>query len=238
MPNANRAAEVTAQHKAYDAIKERILTLRLRPLTHLKAGDLAEEFEMSRTPVREALVRLEQDGLVLREESGGFQVRPISLKEIVDVYRIRETLEVEAALEAMPYMDKIALDRLAIFLKEARSLLKPEKYVEFVLANRKFHAEIIKISRNEFFERIMQPIVDRVRLVGATLIQLHVARQKEVFEENEQIYLAFKARDPELVEKAVRYHISRAREHATALLSSEQRQIYLGISEHTVSNVG
>lgn len=228
--------EATAQHKAYNQIKEGILTLRLRPLVHLKAADLAHKLRMSRTPVREALVRLEQDGLVLRVDGGGFQVRPLSLKEIVDVYRVREALEVEATLEALAYIDDAVLGRMAEILKEARSLLKPEKYAEFVYANRKFHAEIAKTSGNEIFEKIMQPIVDRVRLVGAMLIQLHAPRQKEVFEENEKIYLALKARDPDLVEKAVRHHITRAREHATALLTREQRQIYVGLNKHpTVS---
>lgn len=230
-------SQATAQHRAYAAIKERILTLRLRPLERLNAGDLARELEMSRTPVREALVRLEQDGLVHREDGGGFQVRPITLKEIVDVYRVREALEVEAALDALRHLDDALLDRLARLLKEARALLRPEKYAEFVLANRRFHAEIVRASKNEFYDKIMQPIVDRVRLVGAMLIKLHAARQKEVFEENEQIFLALHSRDPVRVEKAVRYHVARAREHATTLLTRDQRQLYVGIGRQQETNM-
>jgi len=224
-------SEITAQHTAYAAIKEGILTLRMRPMAHLKAVDLAVNLKMSRTPVREALVRLEQDGLVRRVDAGGFEVRPISLKEIVDVYRVREALEVEAALQALNFVDDALLKRLAKILQEARALLKPDKYAEFVAVNRKFHAEIAKASQNDFFDKIMQPIVDRVRLVGAMLIKLHAPRQKEVFEENEKIYLALKAQDPDLVEKAVRFHVTRAREHATTLLSRNQQQIFVGFNE-------
>lgn len=223
--------EQTSQHKAYLAIKEGILTLRMRPLSHLKAVDLARKLKMSRTPVREALVRLEQDGLVRHVESGGFEVRPISLKEIVDVYRVREAIEVEAALGAIEFVSDDLLARLEEILKDARKLIKPEHYAEFVAVNRQFHAEIAKASQNSFFDKIMQPIVDRVRLVGAMLIKLHSARQREVFDENEKIFLALKAKNPELVEKAVRFHVTRAREHATTLLSRNQEQIYVGVEE-------
>lgn len=222
---------MAAQRKAYAAIKEGILTLRMRPLAHLSAVDLAKKLKMSRTPIREALIRLEQDGLVRRVDAGGFEVRPISLKEIVDVYRVREALEVEAALQALEFVDDALLKKLAKPLEEARLLLKPEKYAEFVAANRRFHAEIVSASRNGFFEKIMQPIVDRVRLVGAMLIMSHASRQKEVFEENERIFLAFKAKDADLLEEAVRFHVSRAREHAAMLLSRNQEQIYVGVDE-------
>lgn len=224
-------SEITSQHKAYAAIKEGILTLRARPLSHLKAVDIAEQLKMSRTPVREALVRLEQDGLVQRVDAGGFQVRPISLKEIVDVYRVREAIEVEAALQTVKYVDDVLIKRLGGFLEEASALLKPETYAEFVAANRKFHAEIIRASRNSFAEKIMQPINDRVRLVGAMLIKMHAPRQKEVLVENRKIFAALKARDPDELEKAVRLHVTRAREHATALFSRSQEQIYVGVDE-------
>lgn len=226
--------ETTAQHKAYRGIKEGILTLRLRPLEHLNAVDLAAKLKMSRTPVREALVRLEQDGLVCRGPAGGFQVRPISLKEIEDVYRVREALEVEAALEALPHIDEDILAALAKILKEGRALLKPTKYAEFVFTSRKFHAAIAKASGNEIFDKIMEPISDRVRLVGAMLIQMHAPRQLEVLEENEQIYRALRTRDSEQVEEAVRHHVRRAREHATTLLTREQGRLYVG----TIARLG
>lgn len=220
--------ETTAQHKAYGEIKEGILTLRLRPLAHLNAGTLAVELKMSRTPVREALVRLEQDGLVCRGPAGGFQVRPMRFKEIEDVYRVREALEVEAALEALPHIDDAKLAALAKILKESKALLKPSKIAEFVATSRKFHAAIAKASGNEIFDKIMEPVSDRVRIVGAMLIELHAARQSEVFEENEQIYLALKAREPKLVEEAVRNHIRQARQRAMALLTRDQGQLYIG----------
>jgi DNA-binding GntR family transcriptional regulator len=209
-----------AQAKAVAFIKEEILSLRLKPMQRLNAGTLATQLGMSRTPVREALSRLAQDGLVTRDEGGGFFVQPLALGEIVDFYRIREALEVEAALEALPHLNAQRLAQLRSLLAEAEALLDPANFAEFVLANRRFHAAIVEASGNRAFALVMAPIVDRVRLVGAMLISMHVARQREVFEENTRIYEALKAGNPKRVEAAVREHVRLAREHAERLLAS------------------
>jgi len=118
--------EVNAQEKAYEFVKEGILTLSLKPNSHLSAVGLAEALGMSRTPVREALSRLEQEGLVIKGPLNGFYVRAIRLKEIIDTYRVREALEVEAALEALPLIDKTILERLGVLLEESRALIQSE----------------------------------------------------------------------------------------------------------------
>ena len=100
MVNAQPVEQPNAQQTAYEYIKEEILALRLAPNARLNAIELASRLELSRTPVREALSRLEQDGLADRDVGGGFRVHALSLKEIVDTYKAREALEVEAALEA------------------------------------------------------------------------------------------------------------------------------------------
>lgn len=226
MNSPNDPFKLSAQHVAYNFIKEEILALRLKPNVHLNAIDLAVQLEISRTPVREALGRLEQDGLVAREATGGFRVRPISLKEIVDVYKVREALEVEAALEALPGLTPALLDELHAILAASEALLDPSTYAEFILANRKFHAAIVRASGNAMFEIIMAPIIDRVRLVGAMLIQLHAPRQREVLEENMAILEALRSGNPRRVEEAVRAHVQRAREHAANLLTRDHGRLY------------
>lgn len=219
-PPLQLVRDSNAQSKAFDFIKEEILSMRLNPMQRLNAGDLASLLGMSRTPIREALSRLEQEHLVIRDVGGGFSVRSISLGEILDFYRVREALEVEAALEALPHLKAQKLEALELILKKAESLLAPEKYAEFVLANREFHAAIMDASENSAFRVIMAPIVDRVRLVGAMLIKLHAPRQREVYEENYRIFQAFRKGDPSQLEEAVRAHVRQAREHAEKLLAS------------------
>jgi DNA-binding GntR family transcriptional regulator len=222
--------EPSAQHAAYNFIKEEILSLRLRPNSHLNAIGLAAQLEVSRTPIREALGRLEQDGLVAREANTntGFRVRAITLKEIIDVYKVREALEVAAALEALPNLTLDVLRELDATLAESEGLLDRAKYAEFILVNRKFHALLVTASGNGMFKIIMAPISDRVRLVGAMLIQLHAPRQREVLDENLAILEALRIGDPVRVEESVRAHVRRAREHAANLLSRDHDRLYFG----------
>ena len=219
--------ESNAQSRAFDFIKEEILSMRLRPMQRLNAGELALQLGMSRTPVREALSRLQQESLVARDVGGGFSVRSITLGEILDFYRVREALEVEAALEALPHMNAQRLATLESLLRTAKSLLHPSKYAEFVLANREFHAAIMDTSGNGAFRLVMAPIVDRVRLVGAMLIQLHAPRQREVYEENHRIFEAFRKADAGELEQAVRAHVGQARQHAEQLLASNRNSLVL-----------
>lgn len=220
-----------AQDRAYAHIKEEILSLRLAPSQRLGAMDFSESLGISRTPVREALSRLEQDGLVSRETGGGFFVRGMTLREIVDFYRVREILEVAAALEALPRLTPNVLEQLQNCLSRAAELLEPAKFSEFVLSNRDFHARILEASGNVALQTVMVPVSYRVRIVGAMLIKLHAPRQREVLEENTRILEALRAPDSARVEDAVRTHVRQAREYARDLLGSDPEKLVVGASQ-------
>lgn len=225
--NADAVPSPSPGLHAYEYIREEILSLRMRPNERLNTIELAARLGMSRTPVREALGRLEQDGLVRREAAIGFRVHALTLKEIVDIYRIREALEVEAALEALPHLTPETLDHLERPLLASAQMLEQDQYNEFILANREFHAQIVRLSGNVMLESIMSPIADRVRLIGAMLIQRHAARQREVLDENLAILAALRTGDPARVEEAVRAHVRRAREHAANLLARDHGQLFI-----------
>jgi DNA-binding GntR family transcriptional regulator len=219
---------VNAQEKAYEFVREGILTLSFKPNTHLSAVSLAQTLGMSRTPIREALSRLDQEGLVYKGQSNGFYVRAIRLKEVIDTYRVREALEVEAALEALPLIDSQTLEKLGSLLKESKALIDSPDDAEFLVINRKFHKQIQDATKNDVFSLLMGPIHDRVRLIGAILIRKYAARKREVFNENQDIYLALVKKDPVALESAVRIHVRKAREHATKLLIEDSQQLVIG----------
>ena len=221
-------AETNAQQQAYDYIKEEILTLRLAPRARLNAIELSSRLELSRTPVREALTRLEQEGLADREAGGGgFRVHALTLKEIVDTYRVREALEVEAALEALPKLTDEMLDQFEKILRSSEALMTPTTYTRFISVNRRFHAGITAASGNAVLQQFMAPISDRVRLTGAMLIRGRSPRQREVLEENLAILAALRTRDAKKIEEAVRAHVRLAREHARDLLTSDSGQLHI-----------
>lgn len=228
MVNSTPEPVGTSAHElAYEQIKEDILSLRLAPHARLNAIELAARIGVSRTPVREALGRLEQEGLARREPAGGFRVHALTLKEIVDVYKVRAALEVEAALEALPHLTQAKLRELEETLESSRPFLRPEMFNEFILANRSFHAQIVDASGNAMLKRFMAPIVDRVRLIGAMLIRRRSKRQVEVLEENLAILAALRTGEAGKVEEAIRAHVRCASDHAADLLTTDPGQIYI-----------
>ena len=219
----------SAQQTAYEHIKEEILTLGLVPHARLNALEIAAQLKLSRTPVREALGRLEQEGLAYKELGGGFRVHALTIKEIIDTYKVREALEVEAALEALPHLTDEMLDQFEAILRGSERFLAPATYAKFILANRKFHAAIVNATGNATLAKFMSPIADRVRLIGAMLMRSRAARQREVLEENLAILVALRTRDPKRVEEAVRAHIRLASGHASRLLSADHGLLAIAV---------
>src|SRR3974390_405079 len=114
----------SSQQRAYDFLKGEISSFRYRPHHRLKALDIADELGVSRTPVKEALSRLEQEGLVRRELGSGYVVEAITARQILGLYQVREALEVEAAREALPHIGAPLFAKLARSLDSMKKLVK------------------------------------------------------------------------------------------------------------------
>lgn len=211
--DANLASkDISSQGKAYRFLKAAILNLEFKANQPLRAQDVASRLNLSRTPVREALGRLEQEELVVRDGGWGYRVKPISFKEAMDVYKVREALEVEAAKEAIDRMDSQLFDQLETYLQRAEDKLKQGKVEEFRIHNKAFHNCIAKATGNACLQSMLNMIDDRVRLLGAMILDRHVGRQKEALQENRDILAALRRRDQVAVEAAVRRHVGQSRE--------------------------
>ncbi len=218
--------EANSQDRCYQHLKELILRLELAPGARVSALEFAAQLGVSRTPVREALGQLEKEALVARDPAGGYLVRPMSMKEIEDLYRVREYLETEAVLEAMPNLGEAAFARLAGILDEAERHIGD--VAEFLFSNRKFYEEIIKATGNEVLQRVLAPIRDRVRMIGAMLIQAYAQRVKEICAENREVLRALMAHDEAAAADAVRIHVRRAREHIATALPQSRKVVLAG----------
>ena len=197
----------------------------MTPGARIGALEVAAQLNLSRTPVREALGRLEQEALVVHDPAGGYVVRAMSVKEIDDFYRVREYLETQAVLEAMPNLDEPNYARLKELLAEAQR--HGDDVSEFLISSRKFYEAIIAATGNEVLERVLAPINDQVRIVGAMLIQAHARRITEVCGENENILRALMARDKEAAVSAVHAHVRSAREHVASVLAQDRTIVFV-----------
>jgi DNA-binding GntR family transcriptional regulator len=205
-----------AQEKAYQYIKEAIIGFQLKPDQRLVAAELATTLNASRTPIREALSRLEQEGFVARAGGWGYVVRGMQLSDLLDMFRVREALEVAAIAEAMPNLDPGSIVQLQKILdKAAKSRALPGK---FVALNRSFHNQIVSKTRNELLRYMLSFISDRVQMTGVMTVQFHQQRMSEILQENQAILHALAAGDVAVAQAAVREHIQKGRQRAVEIL--------------------
>ena len=137
------------KHKVYEAIKRRIIDLTLPPGEQLVEQRLAEGLGVSKSPVREALLRLEREGLVYTLPFKGCFVAEITEKEIHEIFQFREALEAFCLKKACRSFSEEEMRKVKEILSEANEALQQENINRCVEYNIQFHDFIFSKSNNE-----------------------------------------------------------------------------------------
>lgn len=145
-------------------IRDAIVEGRYRPGERLVEQRIAQDLELSRTPVREALRRLEADGLVRSEPNRGATVRPVTAEDILDVYELRALLESHAARRAATRAGPEQVARmhvaLAGFDRAVPAVSTIEGVRELHRCNEAFHVAVVEAARDERLLRMLRRTVD------------------------------------------------------------------------------
>lgn len=154
--------------KAYKQIKEHILQMVYPPNTPLQEKELQERLGMGRTPIREALIRLQQEGLVQIIPRRGAQVQTLTLGDARDLYHVRSILEPEAVRLAIPH---ITADELHPFKQRFQELLSQDPEAmdtsELIGVDQEFHRLFLERCRNPYLVEALERIHYRSRLAWA-----------------------------------------------------------------------
>ncbi|MFO7984933.1 MAG: GntR family transcriptional regulator [Desulfatiglandaceae bacterium] len=154
--------KTTLTTKAYDRIKEWIVRYQLKPGARLDIGELSEALHMSRTPVREALSRLEQEHLVDHQPMRGFVVKPLVLRDVEDIYDIRCALEVLAVQQAARRLSERDRKHLEHILAQVSTLIRDGKKNRTLGLEQEFHRCILEASGNPLLVEVGKGILDRI----------------------------------------------------------------------------
>jgi DNA-binding GntR family transcriptional regulator len=203
----------------YEFIKDAITSLRFTPGQRLGTEELAQLVNASRTPVREALSRLSQEGLVHREGGWGYLVRQVSVKDVLDLYNVREALEVQAAREVVPKLTPTLIAELVARNRRAEEHFAAGCLDSFLAENRNFHKTIVDATGNALLRQMLNTIHDRVQQIGAIMVRMHQPRAKELLLGNRQILAALRQGDTERLVAAFRAHIRRGRKEVLRLVA-------------------
>ncbi|MFD9499543.1 GntR family transcriptional regulator [Streptomyces sp. NPDC060035] len=209
-PPQTSAKQPPAAERVYTHIKEAVLDRRYEGGTLLTEGDLAEAVGVSRTPVREALLRLEVEGLIKLYPKKGALVLAVSAQEIADVVETRLLVEEFAARKAVPASAQL-IARLEQLLAEQRQLAEEGDLAAVSVKDRCFHAEIVRHAGNEILSRLYDQLRDRQLRMGVAVMEAHPGRIAANLTEHGELLDAIRAGDAEGAAQVVRRHVSRVK---------------------------
>ncbi|KXK62804.1 hypothetical protein AWW66_06355 [Micromonospora rosaria] len=201
---------VRAGEVIYRAIRDRIVSGELRPGVRLSVPALAEEFSVSRSPVRDAVIRLVQDGLATETMNRGAVVARIGGAELVSLYEAREALEwATARLAAQRYTPALRRTLLGL-LTEHRTVAEAGDFARHLELDAAFHQEIRQAAQSPVLAQMLDGVQGRVRLaMRSTSVR---GGMMLAVDEHQAIFEAICAGDPEGAAEAALAHIRRLKE--------------------------
>jgi len=179
-----------------------VANFRFQPGARINVEKLSKELSVSRTPVWEAVRRLQQEGLLQNIPYRGVFMVEMTFERALELYQVREVLEGLAGRLAVQYVNQKSLDRMAEILKEQIKMIERGDLLGYSQSDFEFHAMIHKMSRHsvlqemlESLKALMQPIRIDIKGILPRLYQGH-----------QEMIGAFKSKDPETIEKMIRRH--------------------------------
>lgn len=198
-----------AGERAYHWVKERILDGRLEGGGLLSEGDVAGETGMSRTPVREAFLRLEVEGLLRLYPKRGALVVPVSAIEVADVTEARILLECYAADKAISTGDHTSVaETMARILRAQRDVSMPGGEAEFSALDREFHEALVSAAGNGLVSHFYAGLRDRQIRMFNSALQRVPARHAEILAEHARLCALLRAGNKERLRETLAAHIS------------------------------
>lgn len=200
--------------RTYEALLERIRQGELKPGTRVREEDIAAMLGVSRTPVREALGRLQARGLV-QQVQGGLAIVELGRARIMELYAMRGVLEGAAARFAAENATSGDLDLIRL---TAEGFRDDDNDVRSLAAtNVKFHQAIYEAAHNAYLMRMVEDMNDSLALLPQTTFVVS-GRSSHAVAEHRNILAAIEVRDADRAEEAARLHIRQALQARLALL--------------------
>lgn len=200
--------------QVYATLLERIRNGELRPATRMREDEIATLLGVSRTPVREALARLQARGLV-ESARGGWTIVELSRSQVMELYAMRGMLEGAAArfaAENASASDIAGLKHVGALFSRCQGNAK-----EIARVNILFHDAIYEAAHNHYLIRMLQDLNDSLALLSTTTFSV-AGRAAGAEAEHDLILAAIEARSPDTAEQAARAHIRNALEARLTLL--------------------
>jgi DNA-binding GntR family transcriptional regulator len=220
----NKASDQTITSDISEKLINAIVNGEIAPGSKLSEPKLAQQFNISRGPLREAIRRLEGLNLVYHVPREGVKVVTLELKEIIEIYHVREALEGLAAGLAARNMEQQDIDELHKLLALHEQYIDDNGEYFRQEGDFDFHYKIIQGSKNQLLiKQLCHELYHLVRMFRYQTRKLKFRTQQALIE-HKQLVNAIEQRDEQLAELLMRRHISRARENIESKWQENEAQ--------------
>lgn len=218
----SRIAPTALYQEVAERLRQRIYAHELPPGGWVDEQAIAEQYGISRTPLREALKVLASEGLVTLKPRRGCYVTEISEQDLDEIFPLMAILEGRCAAETTQRATSADLARLESIHAELEAHAAAARIEGFFEANQRFHAEIQRIANNRWLAHVIQDLRKVLKLTRLHSLTIE-GRLQQSLAEHRQIMVALQARDAHVAEKAMHDHLLAGRQ-ALSKLYAEPRQ--------------
>jgi DNA-binding GntR family transcriptional regulator len=202
----------------YEQLRADIISCRLPPGTEIREAELAARFQVSKSPVRDALMRLERESLVITTPRQGYRVAPVSLSDVQDMFHLRAALE-RACMERIV---RQASDEQLATLEPFRKFDAEEWTGGFIEYNRTFHRKLAELAANIRMRDHLSDLIDqmeRVVLMSVNKVKQGSGNTQSLVDEHCRIIDALQERQARRAERLAEQHIASAGKRVSEAIS-------------------
>ena len=201
---------ISLSEEAYNRLRQEIQTGELAPGAMVSERELANRYEMSKTPVREAVTQVCREGFMQRLPGRGYMVSPITIKEIQDLFDMRLILEIAAVEKILDEPSSDTMDNLKKLAEIKYIHDEPQSHVVFLEANRQFHMTLAEATGNNRLVKALEAVLiemDRLFHLGLRLRDF----SSEMTDEHHELVSALENGDGEAAKASIVGQITNSR---------------------------
>ncbi len=211
----------TAENQSVNCYRELIARLQrgdIKPGDYLREQAVAEEFGVSRTPVREALRKLETEGLAVAESRLGMRVRTLDYIEVVELYEVREIHERAVARLAASKATEVELLELSSIQTQIEK--SKNNATQMAALNQRFHLALLQMAKNRFLTRAVESMLRTLLILGPSTLE-DPKRASTAIKEHRGLIQAIQKHDGDKAESIMSEHLQSAQRYRIRMYQQE-----------------
>jgi DNA-binding GntR family transcriptional regulator len=212
----------TLQHQVYEYLHDQIVSGNIPPGQRIVEEKIVQETGISRSPIREAIRRLNSDGLVSVSPRGGVRVYRATFSDFKYLYECRLSLEPTAAYYAAIRMDEKQRTKLLDLMDEMNHIVDKKDLDKLKILSSQFHSLIVEASGNPYLVKMMNQLYSLITFYRNAVLNIPLRIEEGAFE-HQAIWQAIQTKDGKAAEELMKVHIQRDYQFYISMYSSEMK---------------